>query len=66
MKKQKIKKLGKKVTIVVTFNADDLARALGRVKRQEELGRNPHGFAASKKIHKSKKSYSRKGKKDIW
>ncbi len=36
--------------------------ALGKGAREEYLTDNPHGFKSVKKVHKSKKTYSRKKK----
>ena len=38
------------------------ARLLGLLKRQEYLKQHPQGYAAVRKVHRSKKMYSRKGK----
>lgn len=37
-------------------------RLLGLLKRQEYLNQHPQGYAAVRKIHRSKKLYSRKRK----
>ncbi len=39
-----------------------LIDALGKGAREEYLTDNPHGFKSVKKVHKSKKTYSRKSK----
>lgn len=38
--------------------------AIGNGARMDYLERHPHGFASVTKIHKSKKQYSRKTKKN--
>lgn len=38
--------------------------AIGNGVRLEYLERHPHGFVAVTKVHKSKKQYSRKNKKN--
>jgi hypothetical protein len=35
---------------------------MGRIAREQYLEDNPHGFKRTKKVHKNKKKYSRKGK----
>ena len=37
-------------------------RLLGLLKRQEYLKQHPQGYAAVRKVHRSKKMYSRKEK----
>lgn len=41
-----------------------LVKALGAAHRDQYLEDHPHGFARVNKVHKSKKKYSRKSKKD--
>ena len=38
------------------------ARLLGLLQRQEYLQKHPQGYVAVRKVHRSKKMYSRKGK----
>lgn len=38
--------------------------AIGNGSRLEYLEKHPHGYVSVKKIHKSKKRYSRKNKKN--
>ena len=40
----------------------DLEAALGKGAREAYLEQNPHGYAATKKVHKNKKKYNRKEK----
>ena len=50
-----------KVVKVIKANVD-LDKALGKGAREQSLAENPHGFAQVKKVHKSKKNYTRKNK----
>lgn len=40
----------------------DIEAALGKGHREQYLEENPHGFKSVRKVHKSKKAYSRKQK----
>ena len=51
-----------KKILKIKINLDKISGATHRNKYLEE---NPHGFKRVKKIHESKKKYSRKRKKDI-
>jgi len=60
IKKSKRKKINKnKVILKIDV---DLDKALGSAHRDQYLVDNPHGFCKVKKVHKSKKQYSRKKK----
>lgn len=40
----------------------DIEAALGKGAREAYLEQHPHGYAATKKVHKNKKKYNRKSK----
>ena len=52
----------KKITMKKKDKKTLLIDALGKGAREEYLTENPHGFKSVKKVHKSKKTYSRKSK----
>lgn len=60
--KNKSKRKLKALSVVI-----NLEKALGKGHREAYIEENPHGFKASKKIHKNKNAYSRKSKhKKSW
>ncbi len=48
----------KKISITL-----DYEKIMGKAAREEYLEQNPHGFKWTRKVHKNKKKYNRKGKK---
>tara|TARA_R110001592_G_scaffold329339_1_gene611091 strand:+ start:6797 stop:6982 length:186 start_codon:yes stop_codon:yes gene_type:complete len=51
-----------KIKITDKDKKDRLIKGLGKGARDSYLDDNPHGFKATKKVHKSKKKYTRKPK----
>ena len=60
MKPKKFKKKGKKTLLLKTEL--NLEKAMGAAYREQYLEDNPHGYRQTKKVHKNKKKYNRKGK----
>ena len=61
IQKSKVKKVNDKN---LTINVEvDIDKALGSAHRDQYLNENPHGFRKLNHVHKNKKKYSRKNKK---